>query len=572
MYYVKIFFLFSLLFILTNAQAQNVANYERSYKNGKDLYDLEKYALAMEALKPLTRQEAGNPYTEYASFYFALSAFKEGQSNMAKDMFLQISQKYPNWENLDEVYYWLSTIYFDQGAYDQALKASAKIKNNSKNKDVSEMKSHFLNEINDLEILKELLQQNPYDADVAKVLAKKLSERPVLGKNTQLLDFLISEFKLDKEKYKSSGLKASVKKNEYNVAVFFPFMNEELDQERNVRANQFVLDTYHGIQLAVEELKNEGKNITLHAYDTKRDSLTTARFLREPEIKQMDLIIGPLYPVTSKLVSDFTYKHKINMLNPLSNNSEVIGGNPMSFLFKPSLETQAKVAAEYASANFSGNKNVMIIYGETPKDSIMAFNYQQTAEKNGLKVISMKEIGPSKSKQLLKLLTNPSTESAGDTIKNKTGHVFIASSDEMVVANAISALELRGDRLPVIATEDWLDLKFVSFEQLERLQVKFISPSYVNYEREEVSDFKESYIRRTNLLPSQYAYVGYDMMLYFGNLLFKEGNYFQQAFDKQTFTEGKIFPGYTYDENNNNQFVPIVQFNTAILELQNSPR
>lgn len=570
MQYLKVFFIFAFLFSTGLVEAQDAASFQKSYKNGKDLYNLGKYELAMEALKPLTRQEAGNPHTEYASFYFALAAFKEGQTNMAKDMFLQITQRHPNWENLDEVYYWLSTIYFTQGAHDQALKASAKVKNKAKKEDLAEMKTYYLAEINDLELLKELLQQNPYDAEVAKVLAKKISERPVLGKNAQLLDFLINEFKLDKEKFKSSSLKASVKKDAYNVAVLFPFMTEELAQDRTARSNQFVLDTYHGIQLAVEELKEQGKIINLHAYDTKKDSLTTVNILRDPKIKQMDLIIGPLYPIPSKLVSDFTYSNKINMLNPLSTNSEVIGGNPMSFLFKPSLETQAKKAADYASANFVDNKNVIIIYGKTEKDSILAFNYQKSAEKNGLRVISIKEIGPSESKQLIKIITNPGSGSnTADTLKNKPGHIFIATSDEMIVANAISALEMRGDKLPAIVMEDWLDLKFVSFEQLERLGITFISPSFVNYEKEEVDNFKDAYIEKTNLLPSQYAYTGYDMMLYFGNLLFEEGNYFQQGFDNQGFTEGKIFPGYIYDENNSNQYVPIVKFNMSSLELLN---
>lgn len=570
MQYNKAIFIFAFLLIGFEVVAQDAASYEKSYKNGKDLYNIGKYELAMEALKPLTKQEAANQYQEHASFYFALAAFKAGQSPLAKDMFLQISQKHPNWENIDEVYYWLSTLYFDQAAYDQALKASAKIKARKNNKDLIAMKMHYLSEINDLEKLKELLQQNPYDAEVAKVLATKISERPASATNAQLLDFLIGEFKLDEEKYAANQLKPSEKKGTYQVAVLFPFMTEELEQERNVRTNQFVLDTYHGIKIAVEALKNEGKNIELHVYDTKRDSLTTAHILALPEIRQMDLIIGPLYPVPSKLVSDFTYTHKINMLNPLSTNSEVIGGNPMSFLFMPTLETQAKVAAEYAADNFTENKNVVIVYGESSRDSILAHQYRQVAETNGLNILSFKKVAPSQSRELTKLLSNAPEQTPGSSVaKNTPGHLFVTTSDELIVANVITALEMRGDKLPVIVTEDWLDLKFVSFEQLERLQLKFIAPGYLNFDSEGVKAFRDAYSEQTNLLPSEYAYAGYDMMLYFGNLLFEKGTYFQEAFTGENFTEGKIFPGYIYNESNNNQYVPIVQFNNSSLELLN---
>ncbi len=571
MRYIKAFFIFSFLLVAFGVAAQDAASFERSYMNGKDLYNLEKYELAMEALKPLARQESQNPYQEHASFYFALAAFKAGQSPLAKDMFLQIAQRHPNWQNIDEVYYWLSTLYFDQGAYDQALKASAKIKAKKNHKDLVEMKTHYLSEINDLEKLKELLQQNPYDAEVARVLATKISERPASATNAQLLDFLISEFKLNEAQYKANQLKPSEKKDSYQVAVLFPFMTEELDQGRNVRSNQFVLDTYNGIKIAVEALENQGKKINLHAFDTKRDSLTTVNILSLPEIRQMDLIIGPLYPVPSKLVSEFTYKQKINMVNPLSTNSEVIGGNPMSFLYMPTLETQAKAAAEYVADSVTGNKNGIIVYGNSARDSILAHHYKEVAEEIGIKILSMNKVASSQSRELIKLLsTSSSTQSfRADSLKNKPGHLFVASSDELIVANVITALEMRGDKLPVIVTEDWLDLKFVSFEQLERLQVKFVAPGYVDFDKEAVKDFKEAYSEKTNLLPTEFAYMGYDMMLYFGNLLFEHGTYFQEAFNGEEFTEGRIFPGYIFNEANNNQYVPIIQFNNSSLQLVN---
>lgn len=572
MKYIRLFFTGAGLLLLTfGANGQDIASFQRGYNNGKGLYNLEKYDLAMEAFRPLTKQYPGNPFAPYASFYYALSAFKAGQSNMAKNMLLQINQRYPNWDRSDDVFYWLTTIYFDQGDYDQGIKAAGKIKSKAAKEDVKATKLHFLNEINDLEVLKGLLQQNPYDGEVAEILAIKLAERPLDGENAQLLDFLVNEFDLDKEKYASLSLTASNKKDSYNVAVLFPFMMEELTQGRGVRSHQFVLDTYEGIKLAAKKLNDAGKKIELYAYDTQKDSVTTAAILARPELRQMDLIIGPLYPASSKLVSAYTYSHKINMLNPLSSNSEVIGGNPMSFLFKPTLETQAKAAALYASEAFKDNPSTMIVYGESQRDSILAFTYKKIAEAHGLKVDYMRKSGQAKAKQLLDFLTKKEGDEddpeAGFLIN--PGHIFITITDELVVANAISALEIRGDRLPVITLEDWLDLRFVSFEQLDRLQIRFVAPNYINYGKEEVAAFKEAYTKETNSLPSQYAYTGYDMMLFFGNMLHKYGNYFQQGFTKNEFEKGDIFTGYEYREKNDNQFVPIVQFRGPVLEVVN---
>lgn len=569
MRYIRIFFLVASFFLAGELQAQDASSFQRSYENGKGLYNLEKYALAMEALKPLTREDPSNPYVTYASFYYALSALKLGQDNLAKNMLLQLNQKYPNWENADDVNYWLSAVYLKQGAHDQGIKAADKIKAKKAKADTELMVIHFLKEVNDIDVLKDLLQQNPYNSAVAKVLAQKLGERPLDGENAQLLDFLINEFDLNKDEYVSAALSESRKKESYNVGVFFPFMVEDLSSERKV-TNQFVLDTYEGIRLAVEKLNENGKSINLYAYDTKKDSATTVGILSRPEIRQMDLIIGPLYPASSKLVSSYAYQHKINMVNPLSYNYEVIGGNPMSFLFKPTLETQAKAAALYASETFKENPFAIILYGTTAKDSILAYTYKKIAEENGLEVSYMKKSESDKAAQLLNFLTESETNELGVEVPVVTpGHIFITMTDELVVANAISAIEIRGDKLPVIALEDWLDLRFVSYEQLERLQIKFIAPNYINYEKEAVESFKEKYINATKNFPSEFAYSGYDMMLFFGDMLHEYGNYFQQGFSDTMYQDGYVFEGYSYGSYNDNQVVPIVQFNNSVLEVVN---
>src|SRR5690606_38608555 len=142
-------------------------------------------------------------------------------------------------------------------------------------------------------------------------------------------------------------------------------------------------------------------------------------------------------------------------------------------------------------------------------------------------------------------------------------------TDELVAANAISAIEIRGDKLPLIALEDWLDLRFVSYEQLERLQIKFVAPNYINYEKETVENFKDNYIKTTKNLPSEFAYSGYDMMLFFGDMLHEHGQYFQQGFSHTIYQDGYVFEGYSYNSHNDNQVVPIVQFNGSVLEVVN---
>ena len=111
-----------------------------------------------------------------------------------------------------------------------------------------------------------------------------------------LLENIVSLFNLDREKYRIEEEEKSVKKPVYEVAVLFPFMFNDLSNSPSRISNQFIVDLYQGILLAQQNLQANGIRISIHAYDTKSDSRLPLKFFEYPEMRFMDLIIGPLYP------------------------------------------------------------------------------------------------------------------------------------------------------------------------------------------------------------------------------------------------------------------------------------
>src|SRR5688572_20596253 len=97
-------------------------DYKQQYSIAKRLYTDGKYNLAQESFKSLIPYSQGNPYSEYASFYYALSAYRQGFLAVAKDMFSQIKTLYPNWDKIDEVNLWLAKIHFDSKDHFQGLR------------------------------------------------------------------------------------------------------------------------------------------------------------------------------------------------------------------------------------------------------------------------------------------------------------------------------------------------------------------------------------------------------------------------------------------------------------------
>lgn len=568
MKYLIIIIIISSNLLAKQVEAQSSGSIQKSYRNGKELFNAEKYELAMQTFSPLTRPGSNNPFVEYASFFYALSAYHSDQKELAKNMLLQISQKYPNWEDVGEARLWLAKIYFEENDYNQAFETLKTIKNKELQEDAQVMKNAYLNEIEDINELKKIQESNPADKDVALALAEKIREQPLVDQDQQLMQSLVKQFNLDTERFQPQKIGESEIKEIYNIAVLLPFFTDEIANGRSVN-NQFVVDLYEGIQLGYKRLLQEGVSVNMFAYDTRRDSATTAKLLNLDEMKSMDLIIGPLYPVPSRLVSEFSQRNRINMINPISNNSQVIGNNPYSFLFRPSYETQARKAADFAAKEFT-NKNSIIIYGTTQRDSILAHTYKNEAEKEGLNFVKMVKVGASESKKVIDLISG-SEENNINIPFNSIGHIYVTSLDEIIIANVLNSLDSRTDRIAILGHEEWLDYRFLSYEQLERFMVYFIAPNYVDFTQPTSENFRQRFIDEARTLPSTSAYAGYETILFAGRMLNKYGTYFQKEIEKVGIQKGELFQGIRFPNSNDNIYVPIIRIMKSDLVMVNNP-
>lgn len=585
---------FSILFLLSInlAWAQKENSSEARFNNGRELMNLGKFGLAMQALRPLTNSFDGNRHEKISSFYYAVSAYNDNQKYVARDMFLGLIRKYPSWKKLDEVNLWLASIYLEEGNYFIGVNHASKIKNKEIMAEAVLIKRNYLTSLNH-DKLDSLLTIYPSDKEIAANLASKIMSLPVAQQDRALLENIISVFNLDKTKYSLSEGLTSVKKNRYQVAVILPFMTDEIKDNPKHLSNEFVIEIYEGLLTGASDLRNMGINISIHSYDTKKDVDATSQILELEELKHMDLIIGPLFPEPVKLVSDFTLEHQINMINPLSSNSEIIGENPYAFLFLPSNETLGRKAAEFMSTVLE-NKNAFVFHGNNSRDSVMAYAYKQEIESKGFNICHIEEVATEDAKSILDLLTNTVTiefdaaefdslvfedkiegnlritEKDFLVIKaDSIGHVFVASTDPALVANTITGLETRGDTITLVGSEGWLDQRVVSLGGLERLNTHLIAPTYVDKTRPKYAGLNSICMESFNTYTTRNFYIGYEVIMTAGKMMNEMGNRFQFDPGINDFVSGELFQGTLYGSENCNQIVPIVKFNHSKLVVEN---
>lgn len=539
-------------------------DYQQSYLKAKKWFDEGDYAMASQSFKGLINTDPENNFKEYSSFYFALSNYYQSYHHVARDMLLQIRTMYPKWHQMPEVDYWLGVIYFELNNPFRALEALGRNKKSTQDTGFIKLKEHFIPGLG-VDTLTTLYKEYPDDQVLGLSLAHAITRQSFSLQDRQLLDRLAEQFDIESLKASIGAGLPSEKKKTYNVAVMLPFVLKDLTPDTRPKPNQLVLDLYEGIRLAVDSLNKNSIKINLKVFDTERDSIATLKALSSEFFKDVDLIIGPLFNEPRKVVMDFCLRNKVNMVNPISKSSDFLDTNPFMFLFQPTAEELAQKAARYAANNVK-NKNSMIFLGPTKQDSLSGANFLSTALNSGIEVVHIYRVNRDRSSDLVDFLTvknrkgreiDPADfEIAPDSI----GSIFVASDDNLIYTKVISAVETRGDSIVVIGSDAWLDHRIINLRTFQNLGVVLTAPNFIDPEKNNYKQFRRKYLSKYGKVPTSYSSTGYELMLFFGDALIKNGNYFQVAWNESSaFQPGHLSSGFYYRFSNYNKVVPFIK-------------
>lgn len=567
-----------------------------TFKEGKALFDKEQYALAASKLAPLTSLKTDNDMVRYASFYYAISSYYANDAATAGNMFRQIARHFPGWEKQNEVSFWLGKLSFEEKNYRQAISYLSGIQGDEYKEDIQALKDHHFGQLTDENLLRELLQENPGQSVLASQLAREILKKPVAEQDIELLDKLSSQHGLHLN-LQIEGIEFSPKKEIYNVGVFLPFNYRDDSVSLKRLQNEWTVRFYEGLKLAVEKLVEEGLAICITTFDTRSNQASLKRMLASENAQSLDLIIGPVFQRSVLQVSAFAKAHKINMINPLSSNGEVIKDNPFAFLYYPANESLALAAANYARKHFTKNKNAAVFYSG-PGDRRRAELYKNILEKDSFNIPVFQRIRAQESSKIQQLFVQKeevqkdsvevaqmmaemdSLKEAGvedwkryderDFVYNtlrilpdSIGHIYVASDVASLAASAVSAIDARPDTIFYLSSSRWLSSEqSVNFAQLERINAIFTGSNRIDYSTEAVSEFRARYELAFNAYPRKAdrlgdAYLGYDIMMTYGRLLHQYGQYFQIGIKRKKEIKGVLTHQFDYRFSNDNRFIPI---------------
>lgn len=558
---------------------------QRRYQTAVKLVQTGDYERAKTDLNSLIQQRG--PLAAYANYYYALAGFRQRNFNQARAATRQLIEGFPNWRKMDDAQYLLAAICMETGQYEEALTALQTLRDPALRQDAAKLEKNFLPRLTDLNRLKQLNQAFPGNRTVGLTLIDLIQRSSSDKDDLELSDRLTNRFgvpgtvvapattvtapassSLGEQRPATTVVpvnRNNRSKGYYNVAVLFPFRLDDFDADKRNRSNQYVYDLYEGIKLAKNKLQEEGITVNLFAYDLDNDANKALELVNNPTFAQTDLIIGPLYVEPNRIALAYANQNNIVLLNPIATNSELITNQPWSFLAQPSVNQQSQKVAELVRTLNVGRR-AAVYFGTARKDSLLATAYRNELKRQNYQIVDFRKLsGPAQAMADAMQLTGStaptrSLSAVAPPTAINLGHVFFASSNDDDGARLLEALSRRRVSAPLIATASAFDYYRNPMSTFTRRDLYLLYPDFIDATREPVIQFQEDYVTKRNTIPSVFALQGYDMMLFFGRQLAKNGASSLNRTGLQSDTDDYLLSGFDYTQTNDNQIVPIVKY------------
>ncbi|TDN40314.1 hypothetical protein A8B98_12765 [Hymenobacter sp. UV11] len=529
------------------------------YRTGKAQLDQGHYAAAMQELEPLTQPINHFAQAPDAAYLYAVAAARLGQWPEAEQMLNLLRNQYPAYPGLSEALYLQGQVSFEQGDYDTALRTLGQLPAEPYAAPREAMQATYLAKLKDRTTWQRLLKRYPQSKLIGRLYADYLlTATPLPEADRQQLDALVTQFKLDRNRYTAAFMapavpKALPRKGTYSIGVLLPFELQD-NSWQTQRKNQFVTDFYAGLRMAQDSLQRAGHPVQLFAYDTGADTLTLKSVLAIPELAGMDMLIGPVYKSGAKLLARYARDHQIICINPLSQDGSLVQDNPYHYLYAPSSATQGRVAAQFAATSFGTGRPAVLLHEDSKDENDFAAAYQATYEAAGGHITATHTFRPDDPTSLTAALVP--AELAG------ASHVVVASDNRKVGPVAFSALGQvpSAGRPALLVPGTWLDNPSLGVGQLGSAGVYYYQPRYFDRQGLGYRRFRQLYLTQQKVPPSVFANQGFELLLFFGNALQEYGPAFQAALATEPSQPGAIFEGHTYPNGaHDNQTVPLIK-------------
>jgi len=321
----------------------------------------------------------------------------------------------------------------------------------------------------------------------------------------------------------------------YKGVMLLPFLGNRFNQTTgDINENsRWALKFFAGAKLAIQDLESEGLRMNLTVMDTKGSARETRRLLNSREaLEEADLIIGPYLRDNIRQVARFAKSENITMVSPYSAASDLAERNPFYVQVSPTLERHCKSLFRHARSKYRPEQIVLVSQDVPQEKSRLEYFREAYREYEG-----RRKVDPLQEYIVAGVGEKYDNLEVMPFVKLQDTTVFMVPSwDETFVytlmrkADIARSQSMNEGREPVIVVygmPQWMEFEYIDLDYYEKLNVHISSNYYLDRLAPRVQFFRERYYDQFGDIATIEAFLGYDVMLYFGRMLEKHGTRFQ---------------------------------------------
>ncbi len=292
--------------------------------------------------------------------------------------------------------------------------------------------------------------------------------------------------------------------------------------EKNIdpRSENF-MHFYEGVLMAVDSLRKQDMKFELFVFDTEDSKIRS--LIQQDLFREMDLIIGPVFPDMQSEISDFSAKNRIPMVSPLSSSGNFEKSNPYYFKVNPDKEYLIRETSNCVADEFFNKNFIVFQMGDYKhlaeaelvnqcRKNLFSTGYYDKSKEVLFHQYNLKEQGIPGLKQLL---------------SSERENVFIIPAiDEGQISIAVTNLNSiveQGANVRLIGLSGFKGYRSIQPEYFHRTQLQYLSHYFIDYESIPVNRFIASFKKQFATEPNEFSFQGFDLAYYFMSALHKYG-------------------------------------------------
>ena len=284
-----------------------------------------------------------------------------------------------------------------------------------------------------------------------------------------------------------------------NYTMFKDF--DDLKEISNIYYNgsEVALSFHAGLELALDSLRNQGKNICLYTFDTNKDNLKVHQIVNSKALENMDIIIGPLYSSNFKILcekyGDDTSKV---LISPLSKNTENVNKYKSVFQISPTFQVQADIIIKYVLKNHTSDR--IIVINQIGNEGKSAYIKHLFNKQN--KLVETFTLEYTNVDSIRKIFTEKQV-------------VIIPSENKAFVSKILGSIGGMDSTSLVFGLSGWKKYDNLDINNLMFLDVLFPDPHYQNSTIKHDISFMNLFEKKYNTNQAKYSHIAYNIIMHF---------------------------------------------------------